>query len=187
MKALNVLPSDYTPVMSVDLQNNKATATAVNIISILLMALMVVPVMFFVPLALFASNLIGIVVLFAAYAAYIVLHELTHAAVMRQIKKKKVHFGFTGLYFYAGSNFYFDRKSYILIALAPVVLFGLIFGAINVYVPANWFWVVYLLQVFNISGAAGDFYVTFKFSRLPRDILIHDSGTAMTVFAKKID
>ena len=52
MKALNVLPSDYTPVMSVDLQNNKAAATAVNIISILLMALMVVPVIFFVPLAL---------------------------------------------------------------------------------------------------------------------------------------
>jgi hypothetical protein len=43
--------------------------------------------------------------------------------------------------------------------------------------------VVYLIQMVNLSGAGGDIYVTFKFARLPRDILVRDTGVAMTVFA----
>lgn len=31
-------------------------------------------------------------------------------------------YGFTGMYAYAGSNCYFDKKSYISIALAPIVV-----------------------------------------------------------------
>lgn len=185
MKALNVLPGDYTPIMSVDMQNNKKTAIIVNVIAVALMIVMIVPVCFFVPITLLVKNIVGLAVFAVGYIVYIILHELTHAAVMKAFGAKKINFGFTGLYAYAGCNFYFDRKSYCLIALAPVILFGIIFGAINFFVPASWFWCVYMLQVGNISGAAGDFYVTWRFSRLPRDILVHDSGTAMTVFAKK--
>lgn len=53
----------------------------------------------------------------------------------------------------------------------------------NLFVPQNWFWVVYFIQIFNISGAAGDFYVTAKFSKMPDDILISDSGIGMKVYS----
>lgn len=185
MKALNVLPSDYKPIMSVDMQNNKKTAAIIIVINVLLTVIMVVPVLFVVPFDFFVKNHIGVFTFLLAYFVYIILHELTHAAVMKMFGAKKVHFGFSGLYAYAGSNYYFDRKSYVMIALAPVLLFAVIFGAVNVFVPTSWFWAIYLLQVCNISGAAGDLYVTVRFSRLARDILVHDSGTAMTVFAKQ--
>ena len=185
MKALNTVPSDYQPIMSVDMQNNKKTAAAVIVINLILTAAMVVPMLFLVPFSFFVKNYVGVFVFLLSYFVYIILHELTHAAVMKMFGAKKVHFGFSGLYAYAGSNFYFDRKSYVMIALAPVLLFAVVFAAVNVFVPASWFWCIYLLQVCNISGATGDFYVTVKFSRMPRDILVHDSGTAMTVFAKQ--
>ena len=50
-------------------------------------------------------------------------------------------------------------------------------------VPPDWFWVVYLIQAFNVSGAAGDLYATVLFARLPKHILVQDTGTAMTVYA----
>ena len=73
----------------------------------------------------------------------------------------------------------------MVIALAPVVFWGIVIAVINVLVPEGWFWVVYMIQVTNLSGAAGDLYVTVKFSRFPKDILIKDHGVGMTVFSKE--
>lgn len=55
---------------------------------------------------------------------------------------------------------------------------------LNLLVPTGWFWVVYLIQMMNISGAAGDLYVSASFSKLPKDILINDTGVSMTIYSK---
>jgi len=52
-------------------------------------------------------------------------------------------------------------------------------------VPTGWFWVVYILQICNISGAAGDLYISFRLRKLPDDILVQDSGVSMRVFSAK--
>ncbi len=52
-------------------------------------------------------------------------------------------------------------------------------------VPDEWFWIAYIIQIANISGAAGDLYVTARFTRLPKDILVRDSGVAMEVYSKE--
>lgn len=54
---------------------------------------------------------------------------------------------------------------------------------INVLVPYEWFWVVYLIQLINLSGAAGDLFVTVRFSKMPKDILVRDYGVGMTVYS----
>jgi len=88
------------------------------------------------------------------------------------------------LYAFAGSDDYYDKKSYAFIALAPVVFWGLIIAVVNCFVPVEWFWVVYILQISNLAGAAGDLFVTFKFSGFPKDILVTDCGVSMKVFSK---
>jgi hypothetical protein len=117
-------------------------------------------------------------------------HEgVTSHDIVFKIRKlfgtKKVKYGFTGLYAFAGSADYYPKLPYIAIALAPVVLFGIIFAVALPFVPEKWFWVVYILQLSNIAGAAGDFYVTVRFFGMPKDILVHDSGTSMTVYSEK--
>ncbi len=105
---------------------------------------------------------------------------------MKLCGTKKVKYGFTGLYAFAGSDDYYGKAAYIFIALAPVVLWGVVLLIANFIVPISWFWAVYLIQITNILGAAGNAYVTVKFASLPKDISVQDSGTAMTVYSKEV-
>ena len=192
MKAVKTLPENYTEIFSVDLKKNKKLSLLVNFLAIVIAVLMIIPAQFKVSLSLLFDMEQGIeiyairfVVLLVSAVAYIILHELIHGIAMKICGTKKVKYGFTGVYAFAGSEDYYDKKSYIFIALAPVVLWGIVLAVINSIVPDEWFWIVYFIQITNISGAAGDFYVTAKFSRMPSDILIRDYGVGMHVFSSK--
>ena len=192
MKAITNLPEHYKEIYAVDLQKNKKIALLVNVLALVIAAVMAVPMHFAVPIFTmfdmsqglgaysirFAALIIGMIL-------YMVLHELVHGVTMKCFGTKKVKYGYTGLYAFAGSDDYYDKKSYIIIALAPVVVWGIVLAIINLLVPTGWFWVIYMIQICNISGAAGDLYVTVKFSRFPADILVQDSGIGMRVFSKE--
>ena len=192
MKAVVTLPEEYKEFYSIDLQKNKKMSLRVNLLSVIIAVILFVPMHFLVPISsLFVmdkglgSYVIRFIALIVLIITYMVLHELTHGIAMKICGTKKVKYGFTGLYAFAGSNDYYDKKSYIFIALAPVVLWGFVIAIINPFVSVEWFWVVYNLQIINLSGAAGDLIVTIKFSGFPKDILIRDYGVGMTVFSKE--
>lgn len=189
MKAIGVLPEDYREICSLNLQKDKRTAIIVNLLALAIAAVMAVSMNFFVPATSFFDMSGGIVRYFLRLAAlivlmvlYMVLHELVHGIAMKLCGTKRVKYGFTGLYAFAGSEDYYDKKSYIFIALAPIVLWGTVLAAVNFFVPTEWFWIVYMIQLINISGAAGDLFAAVKFSRMPKNILIQDSGVSMRVF-----
>lgn len=191
MKAKQILPEGYVKLFSVDLKNDKKTAAIVNVIGLLIMVALAVPMHFYIPIhtlfdmssgmGAYAARFICMLVLMVVY---MVLHELVHGITMKLYGTKKVNYGLTLMYAYAGSQDYYGKKSYLVIALAPVVLLGIVIGVVNALVPVQWFWVVYMLQLCNLSGAAGDLYVTARFMRLPKDILVNDTGVAMTVYGK---
>ena len=189
MKAIGVLPEDYGEIYSLNLQKDKRTAIIVNLLALAIAAVMAVSMNFFVPVTSVFDMSGGIVSYFLRLAAlivlmvlYMVLHELVHGIAMKLCGTKRVKYGFTGLYAFAGSEDYYDKKSYIFIALAPIVLWGTVLAAVNFFVPTEWFWIVYMIQLINISGAAGDLFAAVKFSRMPKNILIQDSGVSMRVF-----
>lgn len=189
MKAIGVLPEDYGEIYSLNLQKDKRAAIIVNLLALAIAAVMAVSMNFFVPVTSFFDMSGGIVRYFLRLAAlivlmvlYMVLHELVHGIAMKLCGTKRVKYGFTGLYAFAGSEDYYDKKSYIFIALAPIVLWGTVLAAVNFFVPTEWFWIVYMIQLINISGAAGDLFAAVKFSRMPKNILIQDSGVSMRVF-----
>lgn len=189
MKAIGVLPEDYGEIYSLNLQKDKRTAIIVNLLALAIAAVMAVSMNFFVPVTSFFDMSGGIVRYFLRLAAlivlmvlYMVLHEMVHGIAMKLCGTKRVKYGFTGLYAFAGSEDYYDKKSYIFIALAPIVLWGTVLAAVNFFVPTEWFWIVYMIQLINISGAAGDLFAAVKFSRMPKNILIQDSGVSMRVF-----
>jgi len=191
MKAVSTLPEGYKEIYSIDLKKDKKAAVLVNAIAIMIAVLLCVPMHFYVPITTLFDMQDGLGAYIMRFAAllllmvvYMVLHELVHGAAMKLCGTKKVKYGFTGLYAFAGSADYYGKKAYIFIALAPVVLWGIVLAVINAFVPETWFWVVYLLQVINLSGAAGDLFVTVKFSRFAKDILVKDYGVGMTVYSK---
>lgn len=189
MKAIGVLPEDYGEIYSLNLQKDKRAAIIVNLLALAIAAVMAVSMNFFVPVTSVFDMSGGIVRYFLRLAAlialmvlYMVLHELVHGIAMKLCGTKRVKYGFTGLYAFAGSEDYYDKKSYIFIALAPIVLWGTVLAVVNFFVPTEWFWIVYMIQLINISGAAGDLFAAVKFSRMPKNILIQDSGVSMRVF-----
>lgn len=191
MKAVRTLPAGYKEIYSIDLKKDKKAAVLVNVAAIVIAVLLCVPMHFYVPITTLydmrdglGDYIIRFITLFILMFAYMVLHELVHGAAMKICGTKKVKYGINGLYAFAGSEDYYGKKAYIFIALAPVVLWGIVLAVVNAFVPEAWFWVVYLLQVINLSGAAGDLFVTVKFSRFAKDILVKDYGVGMTVYSK---
>lgn len=193
MKSIQTLPNGYKEIFSVNLQKDKKIAFLINAFAAVIMFAMAVPMHFYVPistifdmqngLGAYVTRFIALIVLIIVY---MILHELVHGITMKLCGTKKVKYGFTGLYAFAGSDDYYDKRSYIIIALAPVVVWGIIIAIVNAFVPRDWFWVIYFIQISNISGVAGDMYVTAKFSRLPKDILVKDIGVGMTVYSKEM-
>lgn len=193
MKAVQTLPEGYQKIFGVNLQKDKKTALVLNIAALLVGIAMAVPVHFLIPIGTMFSYeefLLALPIktlcLALGLIAYIILHELVHGITMKIFGAKKIRYGFTLLYAYAGSTEdYFRKKQYIIIALAPVIIWGIVLGILSFLVPVSWFWIVYIIQIMNISGAAGDVYVTAKFSKLPSDILVNDTGFEMTVYSAK--
>lgn len=190
MKDYPTLPEGYNKYASVDLNSDKKAAIIVNGLAVLIMVIMALAGQvahdFF---TLFDSDdymmmLVKLIVLSVSILAYVILHELVHGVVMYYFSRVKPHFGYKGLYAYAGSTAYFCRKHYIIIALAPIVVWGIVLSVLMAVVPSDWFWIVYFIQITNISGAAGDMYVSVLFTKYPEDILVNDTGTAMTVYSK---
>lgn len=190
-RAFSSLPDGYSEVYGIDLQKNKKQALIVNVGALVIMLVMVVIALIFKPIEIdifdtdsLLSFLLNLGIAFLGIIVYIILHELTHGVFMRAFSGERVKYGFTGMYAYAGSDAYYPVLPYIIIALAPVVIWGIVLLLLNVFLPASVFWGVYFIQVQNISGAAGDLYVTVRFLREKRDILIQDSGVSMKVYSK---
>ena len=191
MSCLSSLPEGYREIFSINLQKDKKAALLVNGIGLVIILALCVIGHLIVPISALLAPYQGPgsyfarpLVLLGGIIIYIILHELVHGIAMKYFGAGRVKFGFTGMYAFAGSEDYFYKKPYIVIALAPVVIWGAVLLVINCFVGDSWFWVVYLIQVTNLSGAAGDIYVTYKFSKMPEDILVRDAGVSMTVYSR---
>lgn len=190
MKSYAMLPQGYAPYASIDLLHNKKQFWIVNGLSIALCVVMLIPP-FLLGYSLLDFNaeeslpayFLRVGTAIVGLLAYIALHELTHGVVMKACGAS-VRYGYKVVYAYAGSDAYFTRPAYVVIALAPVVVWGIVFAVLAACLPREWFPTVWLWQLVNIGGAAGDFYCTCRILRAPRDTLVQDTGTAMTFYRK---
>lgn len=115
----------------------------------------------------------------------IIVHELIHGLFIKITSGFEVNYGLTLSYAYAGNEFaYFNKKSYISIALSPFILLGIIFQTALLFLPSTYFWLFYLLQLANLGGALGDFYVTYLTLNMPNDVLVNDQGIKMDFYSK---
>lgn len=190
MKALQQLPAGYREIYSINLQKDWKMSLLVSFLALLITAALAVPMHFKVSvLTLFdmsggtTAYYIRTGTMLALLFLYMIFHEAVHGIAMKICGTKKVKYGFTGLYAYTASDCYYSKKPYLFIALAPVVFWGVVLAAVNPFVPRSWFWVIYLIQICNLSGAAGDLLVTFKFAHMPQDILVRDYGVGMRVYS----
>lgn len=186
------LPQEYGYLDKIDLKNNKKQFWLVQGMGLGIIILMIVAGCFIVnPYRALTEEptweeFLSLAVMVVGYLVYIVLHELTHGVFMYGFFHERLIFGASFTYAYCGSKAYFDKKRYFVIALAPVVIWGIVLGILTVFFHNGiWFWTIWMIQAGNVGGAAGDFFCTYKMCRYPKDILVQDTGTSMTVYCRK--
>ena len=193
MKGMNIKDLEglgYKECTKIDLVKNKKEALLVNIYGIIIMVVMAV----FIPLLIMGGiiefNLettfpIFFIVLLISLILYIPLHEIVHGIVLKKYTDEKLSFGWKLVYAYCGSKeAVVDRKEYYAVALAPLLVFSVVFISLMVLNPSlSLVW--YVMEIMNVSGSVGDIYVSIKLRKeKSRDILITDSGTDMGFWSR---
>lgn len=190
-KSLTYLPENYTFKREVDLQKNMKLNIGVNVAALILAIPLLALGFLFHRAKLNAAgdievayNLVLLILaVLLGFVAYIFLHELTHGFFIKRFSGEKPQYGFTGIFAYAGlKNGYFSKLHYIIIALSPVIIWGIVFLVLNILLPLQWFWPVYLLQIINLTGAVGDYYVTYIILRMSPEVLVNDDGVSMRFY-----
>ncbi len=187
--AAEYLPAHYDLYERIDLVQDKKAFKAVCVWSIVALVVMIVYGLMTHPF-MESFNMETWRVLFCVVAmavgliVYIVLHEAIHGIFIRLFTGDTPTFGIDlskGMA-YAGSTWFFKKWPYIIIALAPIVVWGIILEVWLNDIPAQYYWYLYAVQIFNITGAAGDLYVSCRVAMMPSDILAKDSGMSMEFY-----
>ena len=193
MKGMNIKDLEglgYKECRKIDLVKNKKEALLVNIYGIIIMVVMAV----FIPLLIMGGiiefNLettfpLFFIVLLISLILYIPLHEIVHGIVLKNYTDEKLSFGWKLEYAYCGSKeAVVDRNEYYAVALAPLLVFSVVFISLMVLNPSlSLVW--YVMEIMNVSGSVGDIYVSIKLRKeKSRDILITDSGTDMSFWSR---
>lgn len=184
------LPAGYDLYETLDMAADRAVFKRIAWCSLIVSAAMIVCGLFAVsPSAFFAMGwlrvLLAVVLTVVGMVVYVFAHEWVHGVFIRIFTGEPAQFGFlagSGMA-YAKSSWFFSRPAYITVALAPVIVWGVVLAVLMSDVPGGYFWCLYAIQIFNISGAVGDLYVTWLVMRMPGGVLIYDEGAAMKFFA----
>ena len=78
------------------------------------------------------------------------------------------------------SDTVFTLKGYLIYCFAPVVIIGVVLLILNIVLPDKFFWQVYIIQIINIAGAAGEFYAAYILIKEKKELAVLDDGVKLT-------
>ena len=114
---------------------------------------------------------------------FILVHELIHGAFFWIFSHSRPIFGLRSGYAYAAApGWYFPRRQYLIIALAPLVLISILGMALVALVPAGAIVAILVGVVANAAGSVGDIWIAFLVIREPSKIVIEDLGDGFNIY-----
>lgn len=177
------LPEDYQLHGIMDLKKDKKINICIQIMFALIVVCMIILAKWFdFPTRSNWSTGISILATVLMVAVYMAIHELTHGVFMRLFSGVKPVYFFRFPFLCTGSTAYFNKKSFVIIALAPVVIWGAFLIAMLLLLPSDFFLSVYIIIGLNFAGASGDYFQVYATLKLPSMALIQDNGKETKVF-----
>lgn len=178
-----VLPVTYRRHVTVDLKNDKRLAFAVQGIFVLAGLIAVgVALLFGLPLETQWPPILTIPVTVVACLVYMAVHEATHGVALQLITGMKASYSMRFPFLTTGTDAYLTRRSTVVVALMPGVLWGTLLLLALLTVPADFRLSAYIVLTLNFAGSAGDIVEVFVVTRQQRDALIQDDGKSVHVF-----
>jgi len=197
----DALPEGFSLYRTIDLNTGKRKLW-LNLASLPIFAALVVPAVFVVPLRTqvpyvpypydaigrhLAVELLYLLAFMASSIGVLLVHELIHGLCFRYIAGGRPTYGHKLPFFlYAAcENRYICRKHYFVATLTPFAAITALCAALCALAPQTWFWVPYYVLAMNAAGCTGDIYVAWLLLRMPKDVLVIDSGTVMQIYSRQ--
>ncbi len=186
--ATKTLPETYCLAEKIALTKNKRLAVGMNLATLPILVLFIVGfIAMYAPKAgqshVFTIQFFPLVLCILGIVIIIIVHELVHGIFIKCFAKAKVQYAFHGVAASAGSpDYYFSKKEYTIIALAPFVIINSILAIVMPFLHGAAFMVVYCVLAFHVTGCVGDIYVMLKLFKYQSDTLIRDSGPEMEFY-----
>lgn len=179
----SVLPSPYRVHRTVDLKTDKKFALAVQGLFVLVAFLAVAAALLLdLPLASGWGPLVTIPVTLVACLVYMAVHEATHGVVLHLLTKVRPSYAMRFPFLTTGSHVYLTRRSVVIAALAPAILWGIVLSVALFTVPADYRLTAYILLALNFAGSSGDYVEVALAVRQQRGALLQDHGSKIHVF-----
>ena len=180
------LPTNYVLSQKIDLKKDNKLSLLIQIIFIIIAAMFVgFAIIFKLPIKNEFNAFKNIVITVGLVFLYMIVHELTHGVFIKFLSKEKPMYTFRFPFLTTGSNVYFNKRSFIIIALAPVIGWGTILLLALFVVPQYLFMSIYIVLGLNFAGSAGDYIQVVSFSKLSNTTLLHDDGNKTSVYSLK--
>ena len=194
LRATKVRPDDATLVYSFNLFKNRRASWALSGGVIILLILFGMLFSWYVSqihpgftfeVVITSANILSILLLWLGITmGVVVLHEGVHGIFSWIFTHSRPVFGFRGIYFYTTSpGWYFSRRQFVIIALAPFMLLSMLGLILLAIAPSRAIPAVLIGTILNAAGAVGDFFIIFLAARERRPIVIEDLGDGMNFYA----
>lgn len=181
------LPDGYKSIKVIDAKDKK-TIIFMNLGSIILLVIAILPFFLLKPINLFELDYDDLIkalfVMIVGMILYIILHELVHGFWYKVMTKEKLTFGMTLTVAFCGvPNIYVNKKTALLAITGPFILFSLILIPTLILMPVNaYYFSLIIIFGMHISGCSGDLYGTLYLLSQKGDILMNDTGPKQTFY-----
>lgn len=109
-------------------------------------------------------------------AVYYCVHELVHSYVLKRLTGITAKIVFEKFHARCVNDAVFTLKGYLIYCFAPVVILGVVLLILNIVLPERFFWQVYIIQIINIAGAAGELYAAYRLIKERKELAVLDDG-----------
>ena len=113
---------------------------------------------------------------------YIILHEITHLIFMKIFSKEKINISIKFPTISVGSNAKYSKKQFSIIALAPVIILGIILILLILFSSKDYTFLWSIFLTLNFAGSGGDFLQFLKISKYPTNTYFQDTSNETIVF-----
>jgi hypothetical protein len=190
VSATNVRPENAVLVYSLDLKKNRGAIWGMNLGSLLLLFLfgwlfvtytrLIRPGILAEGISFSFNPLYFVISVLAVFAVVIVVHELFHGLFFWIFTRRRPRFGMGGWYAFASApGWYFPRRQYLVIGLAPVVALSVIGMVLLAILPAGMIIITLFAVVLNAASSVGDLWIIFRLLLERRPVVVEDEGDGM--------
>ncbi len=159
--------------------NDKRPQTVLSVIFLLIAGLGVGAI--FLTKA-YENNTVPVWVIILSVVGFIVIHELIHIIFMSIFSKGKVNVNIKFPTIAVGSDAYFNKTQYIVIALAPVIVLGMASLICLLLLPYKLLFS--LLLILNFATASGDYILTYYAFKQKKNTYFVDTAEKTMLYSQ---